>query len=332
MLPSRMARWLSLCQASGCPQNLGLFNPSPDPTPSTTTTGLWITASYTTSVDANISSMCANERGHRIPCELRCLQVRTRHPPPELTHVLQPVPDTARRVTQLQEPYPEPIHPRAHAARLPPRPRHRSLLSVRGAPQGQLTAPPRWDYADPSARHSCEKPATIRSPTHPAPPCRHSSRLGIDRTPTGRCGRAAPRAGSADARPELRPTPSLTRPRRQAHLFPRRQAARPSPMETSNTRPRRTPPCSRATASGPASAGPATAGTTPWPRASSRPSSSTSCTGTAGRRVPRLGALSSSTSRLSTTASAAIRRSATSVRQTTNPPTLWRVRASKRVR
>jgi hypothetical protein len=33
MLPSRMARWLSLCQASGCPQKSGLFNPSLNPLP-----------------------------------------------------------------------------------------------------------------------------------------------------------------------------------------------------------------------------------------------------------------------------------------------------------
>jgi energy-coupling factor transporter ATP-binding protein EcfA2 len=101
---------------------------------------------------------------------------------------------------------------------------------------------------------------------------------------------------------------------------------------SASTPPRRTPPCSKATASAPASAGPATAGTTPSPRASSPRSSSTCCTATAGRPVPLRGARSLSTSRSSPTASAAIRRSVTSVRQTTNPPTPLRIRANKRVR
>ncbi len=70
----------------------------------------------------------------------------------------------------------------------------------------------------------------------------------------------------------------------------------------------------------------------PSPRASSRRSSSTCCTGTRGRRARPPRARSSSTSRSSTTASAGTRPSATSVRQTTNPATLLCARAKKGVR
>ncbi len=42
----------TLLSGLSCPQKSGLFNPSPDPSPSTTTSWLGITASYTTSVDA----------------------------------------------------------------------------------------------------------------------------------------------------------------------------------------------------------------------------------------------------------------------------------------
>jgi hypothetical protein len=79
-------------------------------------------------------------------------------------------------------------------------------------------------------------------------------------------------------------------------------------------------------------AGLATAGTMPSRRASFRRSSSTFCTDTAGRLEPRRGARSSSTSRVSTTVSAAIQRSAISVRQTTNPSTPLCARPNKRVR
>src|SRR5450759_933766 len=105
-------------------------------------------------------------------------------------------------------------------------------------------------------------------------------------------------------------SPRITRAPRAAGLpvgrkrLARRRGSSSTQIAAASTPPLSSAGCWRGTASCSRSPGPASAGITPWRRASSRPSRRSCSTAASGRRAPLLAGRSSSTSRCSTIASA----------------------------